>query len=291
MQEHVWDDLKYLLALHRTGTLPEAARRAGVNETTVARRLKRLEGTVGTRLFLKNNAGRYELSEQGRAVLHHAENAEQEITALRDRLGQISKAMSKTVRITSVPAIINRILIPELHRLQSTNPDLTLELIPDARNVDLSRREADLALRFARPQKGGHAIKAQKIATLAFDVFASSDVPDEDIPSLPWIGIAEAFSTLPQAKWIETLRKNSETSASNLSVGDIDTAIEAAASKLGLAVIPSAIGARDTRLRAVSLNLAVPKMERDVWLLTHIDQTDLPSIKAVKDWLSEAFRP
>ncbi|MEM9140900.1 MAG: LysR family transcriptional regulator, partial [Pseudomonadota bacterium] len=203
MQGHDWNDLRYLLALHRTGTLADAAQRTGVAETTVARRLKRLEQALGIPLFVKADQGRYRLTDPASAVLDHAEAMEAAHDALRERLGQISDTPGGPVRISSVPVLINRILAPAAADLDG----LIVELIPEPRAVDLTKREADLALRFARPDAGGLSVKAQRIATLAFGVFAAAMIPEPGRGSLPWITYADSHGSLPQARWTEALRR------------------------------------------------------------------------------------
>ena len=73
MQGHDWNDLKYLLALHREGKLTQAGRTLGVSETTVARRIKTLEQSLGTILFLRSANGRYEPTDTALHILTHAE--------------------------------------------------------------------------------------------------------------------------------------------------------------------------------------------------------------------------
>ena len=112
MQDHDWNDLKYLLALYRAGTLAGAARQLGVNETTVSRRMKRLENDLGTPLLQKNAVGLYDLTDAARLILDKAETVEQQNNLLRDRLGRAVGMTSGTVRISAVPVIVQKVLVP-----------------------------------------------------------------------------------------------------------------------------------------------------------------------------------
>ena len=116
------------------------------------------------------------LTDAASSILSHVEKMEFEHQAISERLGQHLNKLVGTVRISSVPFIVNRVLIPNLRTFQSMHPDLTVELVPEARNIDLTKREADLAVRFSRPSEGGFGTKAKKIGDMEFAVFCSSAV-------------------------------------------------------------------------------------------------------------------
>ena len=286
MQSFDWNDLKYLIALYRAETLLGAARHLGTSDTTVARRIAGLQDKLGVTLVLRNNAGRYVLTDVGHAVLAHAETSEQAAMAVEDLLGQITTRLTGVVRISSVPVIINRILVPQMRKLQDQEPGLTLELVPDARLLDLSKREADLALRFARPAAGGLRIKAQKLGSLAFDLFASATVAHTALSDLPWILYEDARASLPQARWLATAAERGAAADARVKVADIETAWAAATHGLGKTLLPRALAARDAALQRVETQDQPPLPTRDVWLLSHADQSERASIMAVKNWLN-----
>lgn len=286
MQSFDWNDLKYLIALHRAETMLAAARSLGTSDTTIARRIASLQEKLGVILFLRNSAGRYVLTEVGQTILTHAETSEQAAMAVEDLLGQITTRLTGVVRISSVPVIINRLLVPRVGKLQDQEPALTLELIPEARVLDLNKREADLALRFARPATGGLRVKAQKLGSLKFDLFASSALTEEALSDLPWIGYEDAHASLPQARWLTAAVQRDPAGLAPLKVADVETAWEAAAQGLGKTLLPRTIAAADKRLQQVTVRNHVPLPARDVWLLSHADQSDHTSVLAVKEWLT-----
>lgn len=286
MQEHDWDDLRIFLALQRANSLSEAGRNMAISETTVARRLRRLEASLGAELLRKAASGKLELTDAGHAVLHHAEAVERENNALREKLGQMSKRLAGVVRISAVPIIASRILVPNLPLLTQNHPDLVVEIIPEPRNIDLTRREADLAIRFSRPAVGGLAIKSRKLGALEFGVFqaAATDGGSEEEPA--WIEYEDAHSILPQARWTENLRKEQKGRAASLRVTDLEMALTAAACGLGRAILPRMAGSRDARLCAVSVPARAEKMIREVWLLSHPEQDVRLSVRVAKNWLT-----
>ncbi len=285
MQDFDWNDLRFLLALQRVGTFAEAARLTGVDETTVSRRLKRLEASLGTTLALKGRSGRYEMTEAATVILNHAERVEQETIAIGERLGLLSGKVAGTVRISSVPFIINRILVPGFKVLERSNPDLTVELVPEPKNVDLTKREADLAVRFSRPAHGGLEVKARKLADMAFDVYCASHLPSSGDGQLPWIGYDDTNRSLPQARWTEALRTAGGQQSAALRVADLDSALEATLRGHGRSILPKAVCNRDNRFRLLPGHQREMSMARSVWLLSHASQANRQAVGAAKAWL------
>ncbi len=285
MQDHDWNDLKYLLALYRAGTLAGAARQLGVNETTVSRRMKRLENDLGTPLLQKNAVGLYDLTDAARLILDKAETVEQQNNLLRDRLGRAVGITSGTVRISAVPVIVQKVLVPGMSDFQQAYPDIHIELHSEPRNVDLTKRDADLAIRFSRPVQGGLRIKAKKLGQLGFGLYCAAHVPPDAAGQLDWIGYDDANATLPQARWIETMCRHSNGRLSTLSVDDLTTALEATLCGYGKTMLPNAICQNDTRLRLLAIPPDRSEMARDVWLLSHADQDNRAATVAVKSWL------
>lgn len=274
MQGHNWNDLRYALALHRAGTLAAAGRMLGANETTVARRLRALERALGAPLFVRGGAGRHEATEAGRTAISAAERVERENIVLGDVMGRVAGLLSGSVRITSVPMLVNRVLVPRLGAFRAAHPGVTVELVPEARNLSLSRREADLALRLARPEAGGLGTRAQKLGALGFAAYGPAEAEAAE-----WIGYDEAHAHLPQARWLAAVGAD----GSGLRVADAETALEAVAAGLGRTLLPRILGDADARLRR--LDIADGRPEREVWLLSHAEDAGRGAIAAAKAWL------
>src|SRR5215471_17440325 len=174
MQPANWDDLRYVLAVSRGRTLAAAARLLGVDSTTVARRLSAVQETLGARLYQRLADGTLQLTTAGERAVLHAERIEREVAALGTALAGATSEISGTVRVTSVPIIVNHVLVPAAQALLERHPGLQLEFVADARNLSLTRREADLALRLARPKTGGTKVIARRVGALPYDVYAST---------------------------------------------------------------------------------------------------------------------
>lgn len=285
MQGHDWNDLKFFLALHREGKLTRAGREIGVSETTVARRIKALEQSLGTNLFLRSANGRYEPTDVALQILAHAEIIEASNSTIRDVSGESVYGVSCSIRISSVPIIVNHILVPGLPALQRLHPNLTIELVPASSNLDLSKREADLAVRFARPSEGGLRTKAQKLGELSFAAYSASFISPDQHEELRWVTYDDANLDLPQARWLENAAKSSKLRAC-LRVADAETGKKAVLEGIGKTLLPRAIASGDPRFREVKVRGGPKYPTREVWLLSHIDQSSRRSIKAAKDWLA-----
>ena len=287
MQDHDWNDLRYALALHRAGTLAGASRLVGVNETTVARRLKSLELIFQTNLFFRNHTGKYGATEVGRELIERAEIVERENASISETIGRLKSQPVGVVRITSVPIIANRILVPRLGRFRAANPSVTIELVPDARNLSLTKREADLAVRFARPDSGGLRIKSRKLGALTFAIYGPASASDKNIKGLEWIGYDDAHANLPQARWLAAANAGDDMAFPCLRVCDVETALEATAAGVGKTILPRLVADADNRLRRVQCVRSEDLPIRDVWLLFHSDQEKHRSIIAAKEWITD----
>lgn len=279
----VWDDLRLVLFLARTGTYSDAAQRLGLNESTVARRLVRAEERWRARLFDRVD-GRLSATPAGADLIRHGEIVETQMQAARSAVLGADDRAAGMVRITTVPFVANRILAPALGLLLDPNPDLQIELIADARDFSLTRREADIALRLARPS-AENAVITRRVATLDFALYARRD---RDPQTLPVIGYEDARRGLPQAQWLDAFQAKSGRRPTPVRVGDAETLLACIKAGTGQSLIPVALGDADPDLQRVGDG--VPAVRRDLWLLVHPDLRPLVRIRAVIDWIDSVFR-
>ena len=215
---------------------------------------------------------------------------EHQVDLIGEALGADHGTCAGVVRLTSVPILVYRLLTPRIGKLLAAHPKLEVELIPDNRDFSLTRREADLAIRLARPTDGGMRVKAWRIGSLAYAVYASRAYAADDVRTLPWIAYEEAMAHLPQARWIEKAARRQGDRMIGLRVHDAETALEAAIAGLGRTLLPSAIADRIHVLRRLGPAEARGPMSRDVWMLAHADQLELRRITAVVAWIESVMR-
>src|SRR5262245_7864341 len=146
-----WDDLRYILAIAQTRTLSAAARLLRVDHTTVARRLIAIERALKTRLFERTRDGLQPTAAGERAIERAREIEERTVALEREVTGQDARPEG-LVRLTALDAFFDGFLIPLLGPFYDRYPKIELTLISTMRVLDLTRREADVAIRFSKPK-------------------------------------------------------------------------------------------------------------------------------------------
>lgn len=148
-----WDHFRYFLELSRAGRLTAAARRLGVDHTTVSRRIKTLERAIGSQLFIRDTSG-YRLTEAGQALIPSVEIMEGAELCIEAMQPNQVEHLSGTVRIGVTEGYGNVIVARKLSTLTERYPHLKIDLLTLPRAVRLSRQEADIAITLDRPQRG-----------------------------------------------------------------------------------------------------------------------------------------
>jgi DNA-binding transcriptional LysR family regulator len=165
-----WTDFRHFLEVARTGTLTAASARLGVDHTTVARRLSRLETALGATQFDRRRDG-YVLTDTGQALQAHAEAMESAALGAEESTGGVGGAIAGAVRL-GVPEVFGtRVLTPRLPALLSDHPDLSVELLLQHRFVSLASREADLAVTLEPPTSGRYVVS--RLTAFRYLLYAS----------------------------------------------------------------------------------------------------------------------
>lgn len=288
MQDLDWNDLRYVLVVSRTGRLAKAARQLRVNETTVARRVARMEKALGARLFERVD-GVLLPTEIGQVVVQHAERVEVDVDEVRNAIIGADAKAAGNVRLTTIPMLLNRMLLPALPGLLKAHPELQLQLVAEPRNLSLIRREADVALRLARPDEEQRAV-ARRVGEMTYAVYGPSAARSK---SLPWITYEASMSALPHVRWLAKAIKDEPEAVARLAVNDSDVALHAIRAGLGRSLVPCCIGDREPGLSRLSG--PKPVLSRELWLMVHPELRHLARIRAVIGWIegliAELARP
>lgn len=165
-----WDDMKVFLAVAREASLSAAGRVLKMDPATVGRRITRFESALGTSLFVKSPQG-YALSAAGDRLLAHAEAAEQAMRAGREALSGPSDTLSGQIRIGAPDGSANYVLPQVVSKISDANPDLDIQIVALPRLINLSRREADMAVTVSAPTAG--QLMVQKICDYKLHLVAS----------------------------------------------------------------------------------------------------------------------
>ncbi|MBW4983892.1 LysR family transcriptional regulator [Mameliella sp. CS4] len=167
-----WDDLRIFLAVARDESLSAAGRRLRMDAATVGRRVARLEESLGAPLFAKSPQG-YALTEAGTRLVRFAEEAEQAASQASEALVGRAEGLSGQIRIGAPDGCANFLLPQVCARIAAANPDLDVQIVALPRVVNLSRREADMAIAVSPPSAG--RLVVQKITDYRLHLAASDD--------------------------------------------------------------------------------------------------------------------
>lgn len=278
----VWDDIRAFLAVAREGTLSKASAQMNIGLATVSRRIERLEAAIGQPLFLHQHSG-YRLTEDGTALIERAEEMEATAFSLTTGLRQ-DTAVSGTVRLATAENLATDLVLPNLWKLRSEHPQLMLEIVTDIATVNLHRRDADIALRMVKPERGN--VSLQRLGSLGYGLYAAPgykaarrSAPDaHDFDGDDFIGWSEAHGNLPAAQWIERMLKGRSPAITTTSVA---TQLAACVSGQGLAVLPHFV-ARPRDLVCLHADLGIDQV---IWLVTQSDLAQSRRVRAVADFL------
>jgi DNA-binding transcriptional LysR family regulator len=287
-----WDDLRYFLAIHREGTLAKAGGALGVNATTVGRRLTTLEERIETRLFDRVPEG-YVLTPAGGDLLHRAVRMESEALALEAELVGADGRPSGTVRVSATEMLVTRFIVPRLPAFRERHPDITLDLECTNRAVSLSRREADVALRLARPREDN--VVSRKLASIPLALYASETyVARNGMPATPETSLkgyaallfADSGAFAEENGWLTSRLDGARIALRSDSVSSIYAATVAGS---GIALLPRAVADYDRRLRRIE-TVTAPE-PRTVWRAVHATVQKSARVRIVLDFLAECLTP
>jgi len=271
-----WDDARILLETVRHGTQAAASKTLGIDQATVSRRLLRLEEALGAPLFLRDGP-RLMPTDAARRMAEQAEAAEASLMAA--FAPDSAAEVEGVVRVTAVPMITAHVLAPALRLLRELAPGVVVELIATPENLNVTRRDADIALRFARPGTGGFL--ARRIAMVAYGVFARRGT---DGAKLPWFGFDETIADQPEARWLA--RREGEPVIAR--AADIETIYQAVRSGLARALLPLAMARRDHAL--VTLPTPEPPPIKELWLLVERQVRQIRRVSLTLGWVEAVVR-
>ncbi|MDE2290005.1 MAG: LysR family transcriptional regulator [Burkholderiales bacterium] len=285
-----WNDLRYFLAVARSGGLSPAAGELAVSPATVSRRIDALEQALGLTLFLRRQTG-YLLTDEGERLLASALPVEQAMLGFErqaEGAGKQAEQLSGTVRVAVPETLASYWIAPRLKAFLAQYPKLCVELIVGVNYVNLSRRDADIAVRMAAPtrEEEGEYI-AQPLGGLPFAAYVAAGISsaDQDWRTLPYLAGDDSWSHLAMTKWLRaTFAGQPPALASN----SMNVQYMAACQGLGVVVLPTFVGDGDARLRRVEPGHHV--LSRELWMMIHRDLRASGRMSAMREFLTTIFR-
>jgi DNA-binding transcriptional LysR family regulator len=279
-----WDDLRLVLAVTKQGTLSGAARSLGVTHSTVFRRLGAIEADLGVRLFERFRDG-YSATAAGESVAALAGRFADEFATLERRLSGQDLRPSGVVRITTTDTICT-MLMRHVPSLRAKYPEIRLEITISNAMANLTRREADIAVRPV--PEPADTLVGRRIANIAHAIYASPDYLSRcaDRSQYQWIGVDDTMAATVIGRW---LRQNVEDGQIALRLDALPALKDAACAGMGTALLPCYLGDSEPRLRRVRPPVGVAEARSTLWLLTHNDLKRTARIQAVMGHLATAL--
>jgi DNA-binding transcriptional LysR family regulator len=276
-----WDDVRVFLAVAREGSMRAAGRALGLSQPTIARRLAAFEATFrGSPLFDRLPEG-LRLNAAGEQLVPAAEEIEDAVLTLERRRAAASPVLSGTVRVATGECA-GGFLARCLSGSTSTAlpPGITLELVDELRQTaNLTRRQADMALRHEPPESGDFYIS--KAGTFACAVYRRRGA---NVGA--WVTYPDEQSHYAPARWVQ--RQVEETGEPvALRASSMLMHLEAIRAGTGRGVLPCYVG--DGHPLLERLTPPIPEIAAEYWIIVHRDLRRAACVRAVIDWLKALF--
>ncbi len=278
---HNWDDIRFFLAVARTGSVSAAAARLGVNQSTTSRRIVAFEAKLNVRLFERLSTG-HALTSEGEELLLHAQRIEEEALAIERKLKGKNIELSGPIRCTTSLVFYRYLLAPAIKAFNDSHPQIEIQLDLSNDLYDLSQRKADVAFRVSHNGPPENLVGRQ-LGTMALGVYAHESylsMRSGDQP-LAWIGEDDAQ---PRPAWLSPEWSNLKLV---MRCNDVLGTVEAVKSGMGVGRLPRVIGEHElgvVRLSEGELPVPVP-----VWMLTHPELRSVSRIRAFREFVWRYF--
>lgn len=276
-----WDDLRCVLAIARTGSLSGAARSLGVGHSTVFRRLNAIERRLGVTLFDRTREG-YSVTASGELAVAAASAMEVEALAVERRMLDAAGRISGVVRLATSELFAGFLLPAALNAFLALHPEIEVEIDVSSRAVDLTRREADLAIRASNTPPDD--LIGRQVGELRYAVYGARGQPRvSSIAALaehPWLGLDQSLAHLAIARWRETHVAGARTRVRFNSLAPL---LHAVGEGIGIAILPIFAADRLEALSRLTPVLDEPRMK--LWVLSHGDTRDNARVRALAQHL------
>jgi DNA-binding transcriptional LysR family regulator len=281
-----WNDLTVILAICRAGSLSGAARILGQNHSTVFRKINTIEEKTNVRFFERLPEG-YAMTEAGEIALRYAERIESEVHALsREVVGQDRRLQGK-IRVTAPEGFTVQMAPKLFSEFCRINPEVSIDIVGGSSALDLSRREADIAIRAT--SKPPDTSLGRKLCDFRFAIYSSPQYLKENckvpLQEQKWSFIQGSDEWLAPFIW----KKKAKAEWRTVFVSSLAIAVlNAGAEGMGFAFLPCYLGDADDRLVRVT-NLIEP-LTLELWILTHPDLRHTARVKALMAYLYEELK-
>ncbi len=275
-----WDEFRLVKAIADSGSLTGAAERLGLNHSTVFRRLAAIEKLIGARLFERSRSG-YQTTAAGAEMVALASSMAESIVEFERRVAGRDAKPAGLLRVTTVELIGQHFVPPIMAQFQIQNPGVVIELILSNNNLDLSRRDADVAIRVTNDPP--ESLVGRRICAVRWGIYYRRDLvpalPTSALVSASFVGCCASFGPAAVRRWIETQIRPERLAAR---VNSVHCMLELATQGFGAALLPCFLG--DARPELVRIGQPPSDIDVGLWILTHSDLRRSARVRAFMDF-------
>lgn len=278
-----WNDIYQFLAIANAGSATQAAVQLGINHTTVYRRIASLEQKIGKKLFERSSTG-WLITPLGERILSYAQSMAEDANAIERKILSEAQDLSGTLRITAGESCMDNILMPVVRQFTTRYPEVQVDIITSTDELDLTAREADIALRATdHPPEN---LVGKRIGSIANTLYAKHElaqiidtIPEQDIPCITWLGDG---NSLPG--WI---KNNFPQTRKVYRVTSTQTMLAMVREGIGIAQMSCMLCDPDPMLKRIPLTSC--ESGSSLWVLSHVDLRTTARVRIFRDFLVAAL--
>jgi DNA-binding transcriptional LysR family regulator len=280
-----WDDFRLVKAVAEARGMPGAAAELGINHSTVFRRLGQIEEALGTTLFERHRTG-YALTAAGEEMVSLAQRLDGDITAFTRKIAGQVVAPEGELRVTTNDSLLVHLLTPMFASFRDNCPDVRLDVVLANQALNLSKRDADVAIRAMDDPPEN--LVGRRVARIAWALYGrASEFQDADATDPAsyadrrWVSLGDDLATLKAVQFVQRHVAPERVVYKVNAVLGLAEAIEAG---IGIGFLPCFIG--DARPGLTRLSPPQPDFAADLWLLTHPDLRQSARVRVFLDFLA-----
>jgi DNA-binding transcriptional LysR family regulator len=280
-----WDNIRIFLAVARLQSAFEASNHLKIDQSTISRRLKKLEEEIGTELFTRNSQG-HMLNANGHSLLEYAETIESTISSMESKIGGDSQILTGSIRLGATEGFGSTFLAPHLANFCGLHPGLDVDLLALPRFINLSKREADLVVSIERPETGPYT--TCKLTDYKLQTYATQDYLDshhqiknpEDLNRHKFTGYVDEYSFSPKLQYLKNLVPNAHVP---LRSSSLTAQLHAAVRGKMLAVLPCFLA--KTHPALIPVLPEKTSFNRTFWLVAPSERKSIARVTELWDYL------